>query len=189
MKKNLFLGGVACLILFVTGCATSQNPVSQAESTTTPTRNPNLIQNGDFNNSLEHWSTIGQGTNPYHPGDPGQAAFKIEDGLLGIEIQNQGVSIWSVMLYQSVLFEKGAAYDISFDAKSDSEIQIISNVSQDGTWANFSGDKRFKLTNVMSSYSYQFTMSEDGAALFQLCLGTAGTGKVYFDNIVIRKKS
>ena len=39
----------------------------------------------------------------------------------------------------------------------------------------------------MAAYTYHFTMSEDGEALFQLCLGTSGTGTVRLGSIAIRK--
>jgi len=148
----------------------------------------NLIQNGDFKDSLKNWLTIGNGTNPYHPADPGRADFAIENGALSINITNQGTVKFSIMLYQSVYFEKGTAYSISFDAKSETPCQIISNITQDATYRNFSGDKKFDLTNTMSSYSYEFTMNEDSAALFQFCLGGIGTCKIDVDNIVVMKK-
>lgn len=148
----------------------------------------NLIQNGDFSDSLKHWLIVGMGVNPYHPSDPGRADFTIENGILSINITNQGTDLWSVMLYQSVNFERGQLYNISFDAKSDFPCSIISNVTQDISWINFSDDKYFELTNSMATYSYDFTMPQNGPALFQYYLGLLGTGKIYFDNIVIVKK-
>ena len=148
----------------------------------------NLIQNGDFNDSLDHWLMNGVGPNPYHPTDPGRADFTIENGILTIDIKDQGVDLWSVMLYQSVYFEKGVTYNITFEAKSDFPCEIISNITQDNTWINFSGNREFNLTNSMTTYSYEFTMPQNGPALFQYYLGIIGTGKIYFDNIVIVRK-
>ena len=151
--------------------------------------NPNLIKNGSFDSDLQNWIIIGDGPNPYHPEDPGRADFTIENGVVEIDIKNQGISIWSIMLYQRVTFEKGATYIISFDAKSDFETEIISNVAEEnGNWTVYSGDKKFVLSNTMKTYSYQFTMSATGQALFQFCLGTLGTGKLYFDNIILTKQ-
>jgi len=181
------LGAMVCVLLLITGCATTRNPESQGDSAPVRGRGPNLIRNGDFARALENWRTIGDGPNTYHPGDPGRAAFRVEDGSLAIEIRDQGTSIWSVMLYQGVPFEKGATYDVSFEAGSDSGVRVVSNVTQDGTWRNYSGDRSFKLTGKMAAYTYHFTMSEDGEALFQLCLGTSGTGKVRLGSIAIRK--
>jgi len=148
----------------------------------------NLIQNGDFSDDLNNWLKIGVGTNPYHPADPGRAGFTIENGVLSIDITNQGTGIYSIMLYQSVYFEKGDTYKISFDAKADNSCQIISNITQDNTWTNFSGDVKFNLSNTMSNYSYECTMNQDGPALFQFCLGAIGKSKIYFDNIIVVKK-
>lgn len=149
----------------------------------------NLVKNSDFSDSFNHWILIGNTTNPYHPEDPGRANFTTENGIAEISITNQGTSIWSIMLYQNVYFEKGATYVISFDAKSELPREIISNVCQDGgEWTNYSGDFKFNLTNSLTNFSYEFKMSVEGMQLFQFCLGTAGTGKLYFDNIVIRKK-
>lgn len=147
----------------------------------------NLVKNGEFNSSLDNWILIGNGTNPYHPEDPGRADFAVANGVLSIDIKNQGTWEYSIMLYQSVLFEKGTKYTVSFDAMADSLMQIISNVTQDGSWKNYSGDKVFQATTTMSSYSYQFTMTDSGAALFQFCLGAAGTRNLHIDNIVITK--
>jgi hypothetical protein len=113
----------------------------------------NLIKNGDFIGSLDSWLCIGQGTNPYHPQDPGRAEFTVEKGVLKIVIKNQGTSAYSIMVYQSVLFEKGAAYVVSFDAMSDAPMPIVSNVTQDGTYRNFSGDVTLKITAKMTRYS------------------------------------
>jgi hypothetical protein len=179
---------MVCALLLITGCATTRNPESQGNSAPARGRGPNLIRNGDFARALQNWSTLGDGPNTHHPDDPGRAAFKVEKGALSIEIRDQGISIWSVMLYQGVSFEKGATYDVSFEAESDSGVRVVSNVTQDGTWRNFSGDRSFKLTAAMTACTYHFTMSEGGEALFQLCLGTSGTGKVRLGSIAIRKR-
>ncbi len=147
----------------------------------------NLVKNGDFSDSLNNWLLIGNGTNPYHPTDPGRADFSTVNGVLTIDIKNQGTWEFSIMAYQSVPFEN-AAYIVSFDAMSDSAMQIISNVTQDGSWVNFSGDRVFDVSPIMASYSYEFTMPAAGAALFQFCLGNLGLRKIYIDNIAIRKK-
>jgi len=147
----------------------------------------NLIKNGDFGTSLDGWSCIGQGVNPYHPADPGRAEFAVVNGVLSVDIKNQGTGEYSIMLYQSVQFEKGATYAVSFDAMADSTMGIISNVTQDVTYKNYSGDKTFQLGTEMSTYSYTFTMTDSGSALFQICLGNFGIHKIYIDNIMIRK--
>ncbi len=148
----------------------------------------NLVKNGDFNESKKYWTFIGEGENSYHPEDPGRADFTVADGVLSVNITNQGMWEYSIMVYQSVLFERGATYVVSFNAMADTSMDIVSNITQDVTWTNFSGDKTFHLTNVMASYSYQFTMPVAGAALFQFCLGNFGTRTIYIDNIDIRKK-
>lgn len=149
----------------------------------------NLIKNYDFSDSFDNWLLIGDTTNPYHPSDPGRADFEINDGVASINITNQGLDLWSVMLYQRVNFEKDATYYISFDAKSDTPFEIISNVcEEDGAWTNYSGNKKFTLTSIMTTYSFEFTMKVSGKALFQFYLGKMGTGKLYLDNIVLRKK-
>jgi Carbohydrate binding domain len=175
------------LVLVIAGCVSPGDSASPAGLPVPRSSGQNLIRNGDFAHGLENWNTIGGGPNAYHPEDPGRAAFSPEDGALSIRIVNQGTSIWSVMFYQSVPFEKGVTYDISFEAGSDSGITVISNICQDGTWRNFSGDRSFKLTNSLSKFTYHFTMAEDGQALFQLCMGASGTGKVRFGHIAIRK--
>jgi len=162
------------------GCKKDSNPVSSSF------QKENLIVNGDFADSLKNWLLIGQGTNPYHPNDPGRASFSVTNGVLKIDIANQGQDEYSIMLYQSVALQKDSAYTVSFDAKSDSAMQIISNVTQDVTWNNITGDRSFSLTTAMSNYSYQFTQGNDTTAmLFQFCFGNMGARKIYLDNISI----
>ena len=180
---------MALLLLVIAGCVMPGDSASPAGLPVPRSPGQNLIRNGDFAHGLESWSTIGAGPNAYHPEDPGRATFSPEDGAVSIKILNQGTSIWSVMFYQSVPFEKGVTYDISFEAESDSGITVTSNVCQDATWLNFSGDRSFKLTHSLSGYTYQFTMAKDGQALFQLCLGRSGAGWVRFGHIVIRKSA
>jgi hypothetical protein len=173
---------MACLVALVAGCT-----APQANPALVPARGPNLIRNGDFSGALENWGVIGDGPNAYHPDDPGRAVFNVRGGSLAIEITNQGISIWSVMLHQSVELEKGATYDVSFDAQSESGVQVVSNFCDDATWRNFSGNRSFRLTRSMSRYAYRFTMAGDGKALFQICLGISGTGRVRLGNIVVLK--
>jgi hypothetical protein len=183
------------LAAFILMAASLLNPVchGQNQSSSKPASeapknsNASLIQNGDFSRGLESWLIIGQGVNSYHPEDPGRAGFSVQNGVLRIDIRNDGISIWSVMLYQSTQFEKGATYTVSFRAKSDYETEIVANVVQDVTYKDFSGDRKFKLAGAMHDYSYQFTMSEDGPAVVQFCLGKAGTWAMYFSDIAVRK--
>jgi hypothetical protein len=146
-----------------------------------------LVQNGDFSHGLEDWLTVGQGINSHHPEDPGRATFRVRDGIVLIDIRNEGISIWSVMLYQFAQFQKGTTYTVSFRIKSDFEGEITANVVQDVTWKDFSGDRRFKLTGAMRDHSYQFTMSETGPAAVQFCVGKAGTGTIYLSDIAVKK--
>ncbi len=145
----------------------------------------NMLTNADFSDSLKGWMVVGKGKNVYHPQDPGRAEFGAENGMLEIVITDQGISIWSIMLYQEVQFKKGAPYVVSFKAKSDAPRKMISNITQDHTWKNVSGDKSFQLNEEIQEFSYQFVMTYDGAALFQFCLGLAGTGHVYIKDISI----
>jgi hypothetical protein len=177
--------GLACLSAGICWC---QDTSSQRASLCVPAANLNLVKNGDFGKLLESWLTVGRGTNSYHPEDPGRAEFKVENGVLRVTIGDQGISIWSIMVYQSVVFEKGATYVVSFRARSDSDRRITSSVTQDETWTNFSGDRTFDLTKSMKDYSYEFTMGEQGPALVQFCLGKAGIGSVYLSKVAVTKK-
>jgi hypothetical protein len=178
---------VAGAVVLGAAVGAGQNAGAAQQAGSAHAANTNLIRNGDFR-SLEGWLTIGQGVNLYHSEDPGRADFKAEDGTLRIAIRNEGISIWSVMVYQKVELEKGATYEAGFRARSDAERSIVWNVTQDVTWKNFSGDKVFKLTKTMATYSYEFTMDEGGPALFQFCLGKAGTGTIYLGDVALRKR-
>lgn len=134
MKTALVVALVAGAVVLGAGAGAGQNAGAAQQAGSAHAANTNLIRNGDFR-SLEGWLTIGQGVNLYHSEDPGRADFKAEDGTLRIAIRNEGISIWSVMVYQKVEveLEKGATYEVGFRARSDAERQIVSNVTQDVT--------------------------------------------------------
>jgi hypothetical protein len=145
----------------------------------------NLIRNGRFKNSWHDWLVIGLDKNPNHEEDPSRAVCSVADGGIELEIKNQGISPWSILLAQSIQLKKRTVYEISFEAKSDPDRTIVSNITQDETWKSYSGDQSFKLTQTMKRFTYQFSMDEDSAALFQLCLGMAGTGKIFIKNVTV----
>jgi hypothetical protein len=182
------IAAVALNVVFLlSGISVCQNqPLKPARESSVDT-GASLITNGNFSSSLQSWYTVGEGTNRFHPEDPGRAKFTVQNGILQIDIHDQGNTIWSVMLYQSAQFEKGANYTVSFRAKADFEPHITANVSQDVTYTNFSGDRKFKLTNAMQHYSYSFTMNEQGPALVQFCLGHTGKGKIYLTDIAVTR--
>jgi hypothetical protein len=183
MKKSLVILTILCFALFSNAYCTNY-------STALPNagNDSNLLKNGDFNDSLKNWMTVGQSTNLYHPEDPGRADFKIVNEILEVKIKNPGNNIYSIMLYQPVFLKKDTTYIISFYAKSDSDISIISNFTQDVTWVNFSGDQKLKLTNRMSNYTYQFKMTQNCEVLFQFCLGGKGPVHIFLDRIFIKKE-
>ncbi len=183
-KKFHFALPIVWLAFSLAGCAGAR--ILPTASQDAPS--VNVLKNGDFKSSLEYWSTIGQGVNPYHPADPGRADFQIDQGKLEIGITNPGVDVWSVMVYQSVVLEKGSTYRISFEASSTPDLTITSNITQDVTWTNISGDHIFPLTSILSNYSYEFTMSIQGAALLQFALGDIGIGRITLKNVVIVKE-
>ena len=148
----------------------------------------NLVKNGEFSETMKDWLIIGEGINHYHPEDPGRASFSIEDGILKVKIINPGISIWSIMLYQSIDFVKGHTYTISFDAKSEEQTTLVSNIVQDTTWINYSGDHTFVLSGSMKTYSYEYVASKNITALFQLCVGNDQATSIYLDNVLIIEK-
>jgi hypothetical protein len=185
MKKNLVILSSLCFAIFSNSyCA---NCLSDAIK---EVNDSNLLKNWNFSDSLKNWQTIGQGTNPYHPEDPGRADFKIENGVLEVKIKNSGNGIYSIMLYQKISLYKDSSYVISFFAKSDFNLSIISNLTQDTTYDNFSGDQSFKLSNFRTKYSYKFKMTQHTCpVLFQFCLGGKGTGSIFLDSISLKKQS
>jgi hypothetical protein len=183
MKKIIFVLLLICLTA-ISKCYCS----SYSNANQMAVNEPNLLKNGDFSDSLKNWLLIGPGVNPYHPTDPGRADFKVENGVLEVKIKNSGISIYSVMIYQPVTLKKDSTYTASFYARSDSDIPIISNFTQDGTYTNFSGDREFKLTGTMTKYSYDFKMTRDLTVLFQFCLGYKGTGSIFFDSLTVNVK-
>jgi hypothetical protein len=184
MKKSLVI--LSSLFFAIFSNSYCSNYLSDAPKVV---NDSNLLKNGDFSDSLKNWQTIGQGTNLYHPEDPGRADFNIENGVLEVKIKNPGNGIYSIMLYQPVLLKKDTTYIISFYAKSDSDISIISNLTQDVTWTNFSGDQKFELTNVMTNYSYKFKMTQNCEVLFQFCLGGKGPANIFLDSISLKRQS
>jgi hypothetical protein len=170
---------VFCAALF--GC--SPNKIVQRVTATSNLNN--LAINGEFMETTKDWEIIGEGINPYHPEDPGRAAFSIEDGNLKINISDPGSSIWSIMLYQSIDFKKGHTYTIKFDARADEPTTMVSNITQDNTWVNYSGDQSFVLSTDMQTYSFEFVPKEDITALFQLCLGNDKKTTISLEHVLV----
>jgi hypothetical protein len=97
MKNKLSSLFVSCVVS-LSAMGININEVNSMESANEG-MNTNFLINGNFDDSLNNWLTIGQGINPYHPEDPGRGNFTIENQKLEINIINSGNTIYSVMLY------------------------------------------------------------------------------------------
>ncbi|WP_254901856.1 carbohydrate binding domain-containing protein [Thalassobacillus devorans] len=103
------------------------------------------------------------------------------------EIENPGNALWALQQIQKLPVLKGHTYEVTFDAKSDTNRNIMTKVSggAERGYANYSGEKTMQLSQDVQSYSYTFTLNQDtdlGARL-EFNMGGNGTAPVWIGNV------
>jgi len=144
----------------------------------------NLIANGEFDcNTISPWNFVAWS---------GASASKMLDSLFNLSIPPalyiefdplpQGAADWNVQLYQSIVVDSGAIYDISFKAEVIQEKDITIGVqTNDGSntilWETVT-------INAPGTYNYEFTPDQTLAvdSKFLLALSTDDT-PIALDNV------
>jgi beta-glucanase (GH16 family) len=152
------------------------------------------IDNGDFSKGKSNWSDWwGDQWSGY-----GEGTMTAEAGELKVAITQVGGASYAPQVFQKdLLFENGATYTVTFDARADQprkmNVNIGKELTNDPWFIPYMPTETFDLTNEMKPYTITFVMTEatynDGKIVFELgniADGNAATN-VYLDNVSIIK--
>ncbi len=154
-----------------------------------PDENGNYVNNGDFSTDeplddgkdWEFMTTMN-----------GEATASIADGVMTVSTTSEGDVPYSVQLVQAgIPLQKGATYELSFDAKADAPRTIVAGVNgPDLNYSPYADDETFELTTEYQTLTKSFEMKSDSDANARLDfnLGHAGsTDTIYLKNVSIKK--
>ncbi|WP_406944336.1 carbohydrate binding domain-containing protein [Halobacillus sp. SY10] len=141
---------------------------------------PINFQNGDFSQGMEPWES-------YIHFDA-NAAVDVVDEELKIAIENAGNETWSVLAEQKNLsLSKGAAYKLSFDAKS-TLARDIEVTLENANYTRYLSET-VSLNEDMEHYEFQFEMVKDDVTSLKFLMGQfADAHDIYFDNVKVEVK-
>lgn len=105
-----------------------------------------------------------------------------------IDITNGGNQTYSVQLIQHLPIIEGYTYELTFDAKADTDMSIVASPSGDGDngWAKYSSFGA-SLTTELQNFKYTFTMktASDPTARLEFNLGS-NVGTVWIGNVQVK---
>ncbi len=171
------------VVLKVKGASSEEEPVS------TPG-----IDNGDFSNGTTDWSSWwGDQWSGY-----GEGTVTAETGELKVAISKVGGASYAPQVFQKgLLFENGASYTVTFEARADEPRKMNLNIGKELTvdpwFIGYMPTKTIDLTTEMTRYSFTLDMKEptfdDGKIVFELgnILDGNAVTNVYLDNVSITK--
>ena len=121
----------------------------------------------------------------------GAATAEIKDNSMVIKTENAGTVDYSVQLVQAnVPFEKGATYEVSFDAQASENRKMNVDVkAPDRGYQSYMKTMVPELTTEMKHFSTQFVMKADSDVngRLEFNMGNAGSGDIVLKNVVVRK--
>ncbi|GEN52211.1 carbohydrate binding domain-containing protein [Halobacillus faecis] len=141
---------------------------------------PINFQNGDFSQGMEPWES-------YIHFDA-SADVTVVDEELKIAIENAGNQTWSVLAEQPGLsFSKGAAYTLSFDAKS-TLARDIEVTLENAAYTRYLSEN-VSLNEDMEHYEFEFEMVKDDVTSLKFLMGqVADAHDIYIDNVKVEVK-
>ena len=149
----------------------------------------NFISNADFskNEKLD-----GSANWQFMTAQSGEGSAAIKNKKIEIKTKNAGKEEYSIQLVQPGLpIEKGATYEVSFDAYADKARTMKVDISgPDMNYMRYFNDTAVNLTTKKKSYKFKFTMNEDTDANSRLefNMGAQGsTANVYITNVKVKK--
>lgn len=167
--------------------------VKDAPSQQVPVSTPG-IDNGTFSDGTEGWfSWWGDQWSGY-----GEGTMTAEAGELKVAISQVGGASYAPQVFQKgLLFENGASYTVTFDARADESRKMNLNIGKELSWdpwfISYMPTQTVDLTSEMNPYSFTFVMDEetydDGKIVFELgnIAGGNASTNIYIDNISITK--
>nr|WP_255574582.1 carbohydrate binding domain-containing protein [Halobacillus sp. Nhm2S1] len=141
---------------------------------------PINFQNGDFSQGMEPWGS-------YIHSDA-NADVSVVDEELKIAIENGGNETWSVLAEQAGLsLSKGAAYTLSFDAKS-TLARDIEVTLENAAYTRYLSEK-VSLNEDMEHYEFEFEMVKNDVTSLKFLMGqVADAHDIYIDNVELEVK-
>ena len=163
-------------------------PEVKFEPTNKPDEEGNYIKNSTFAEAEDltddtNWKFI--------TALDGAATAEIKDNSMVIKTEKAGTVDYSVQLVQAnVPFEKGATYEVSFDAKASENRKMNVDVkAPDRGYQSYMKTLVPELTTEMKHFSTQFVMKADSDVngRLEFNMGNAGSGDIVLKNVVVRK--
>ena len=163
-------------------------PEVKFEPTNEPDESGNYIKNSTFAEAED----LTDGTNwKFITALDGAATAEIKDNSMVIKTENAGTVDYSVQLVQAnVPFEKGATYEVSFDAQASENRKMNVDVkAPDRGYQSYMKTLVPELTTEMKHFSTQFVMKADSDVngRLEFNMGNAGSGDIVLKNVVVRK--
>ncbi|WP_460326218.1 carbohydrate binding domain-containing protein [Paenibacillus sp. YSY-4.3] len=169
-----------------------RQPVMPATKTAVvrePGEDGNYVENGTFEDELNHW--VFQPFAP--PADlfGGAGSVAVDQGAVKTTIDQQGDVNYAIQLIQAGLpLIKGSTYQLSFDAWSSGDRTMVASLSgPDRSYIRYMDDKSVALTAERQNYTYTFTMNSDTDpnARMEFNMGNAGILPVWIDEVRLIK--
>lgn len=163
-------------------------PEVKFEPTNEPDESGNYIKNSTFAEAEDltddtNWKFI--------TALDGAATAEIKDNSMVIKTEKAGTIDYSVQLVQAnVPFEKGATYEVSFDAQASENRKMNVDVkAPDRGYQSYMKTMVPELTTEMKHFSTQFVMKADSDVngRLEFNMGNAGSGDIVLKNVVVRK--
>jgi hypothetical protein len=163
------------------------NP-SVADSNTVPFEiipSTELIQNGYFTDSTDHWNLGVYG---------GRAGGTVSDGMYVLDIDTPGTETWQIQFSQTgIRLDSGKTYLFSFVSYASSQCSVNVNTGMSVSPYNSYMDStksNIQLTTSSEKHVIEFTMnnSSDTDARIEFNCGLA-QGKIYIDRVSLVEKN
>lgn len=154
-----------------------------------PDANGNYINNGDFSVKEE----LSDETNwKFLTALEGEAEASIDNNTMMIKTAKEGTVDYSVQLVQADLpFEKGAAYQVQFDAYASADREMGVDVkAPDHGYMSYMPHQDVQLTTKKQTYTYNFKMGDasDANGRLEYNMGAKGsTADIYISNVSVKK--
>ncbi|WP_267890512.1 carbohydrate binding domain-containing protein [Paenibacillus bouchesdurhonensis] len=169
-----------------------RQPVMPATKTAVvrePGEDGNYVENGTFEDELNHWLF-----QPFAPPADlfgGVGSVAVDQGAVKTTIDQQGDVNYAIQLIQAGLpLIKGSTYQLSFDAWSSGDRTMVASLSgPDRSYVRYMDDKTVALTADRQNYTYTFTMNSDTDpnARLEFNMGNAGILPVWIDEVRLIK--
>ena len=166
--------------------------VTRPEVKFEPTNKPDQFGNYIKNSTFAEAEDLTDDTNwKFITALDGAATAEIKDNSMVIKTENAGTVDYSVQLVQAnVPFEKGATYEVSFDAKASENRKMNVDVKAPNRgYQSYMKTLVPELTTEMKHFSTQFVMKADSDVngRLEFNMGNAGSGDIVLQNVVVKK--